>query len=346
MFSLHERAGNILTTIALFGIAAAILYLARGALLVLLLSLLFAYLLEPAVAFFQVHSGLGRKSRTWAIALVYLIGSALVGSLGYEFGPRIAAQIRNLSGVVREILEGHSSGQAPAGLGNLWASQHDVITRLLERCVASAATVAANAVWLFAIPILAIFFLLDGRAVAEATVEALDSRGDPARVKRILQRVDRMLARYIHAQLALAGLSFAFYSVSMLILGFPYAVALGALGGVLEFLPAVGWVASAAAILSIGFLTHSHWIWMAVLVAIWRLIQDYVNSPRIMGDNLELRPLTVIVSLMVGGQAGGIAGLYLSIPTVAFLRIVCMECFQSQKSSISISDEPPTAAKA
>jgi predicted PurR-regulated permease PerM len=44
----------------------------------------------------------------------------------------------------------------------------------------------------------------------------------------------------------------------MLVLGFPYAFALGALGGVLEFLPAVGWIASAVMILTIGYLTQSH----------------------------------------------------------------------------------------
>jgi uncharacterized membrane protein HdeD (DUF308 family) len=90
-----------------------------------------------------------------------------------------------------------------------------------------------------------------------------------------------MLAKYIRAQLALAGLSFAFYSMSMLVLKFPYAIALGALGGVLEFLPAVGWIASAAAILTLGFLTHSHWMWMAILLVVWRVVQDYVNSPLI-----------------------------------------------------------------
>ena len=62
------------------------------------------------------------------------------------------------------------------------------------------------------------------------------------------------------------------------------------LGGVLEFLPAVGWIASAAAILTIGFLTHAHWIWMALLLVPWRLVQDYVNSPRIMGNNLICSP--------------------------------------------------------
>src|SRR5262249_24968143 len=123
------------------------------------------------------------------------------------------------------------------------------------------------------------------------------------------------------------------YSISMLLLRFPYAIALGALGGVLEFLPAVGWIASAAAILTIGFLTHAHWMWMAGLLVLWRLVQDYVNSPRIMGTNLELQPLTVLVALMVGGQVGGIAGLYLSVPTVAVLRIVWLEYFSTLNST-------------
>ncbi len=332
MFSLDERAGNVLTTIALFGIGAAVVYLARSALLILLLSLLFAYLLEPSVTFVQLHFRLGQKNRAVAIALVYLIGTLLLGGLGYEFGPHVAAQLEGLKAAVPKILERLSGGDAAAGLGDLWAREHELIARVVERCAASAATVATNAIWLFAIPILAIFFLLDGSKVADAIVEALESRGEPTCIKRLVQRVDRMLARYIRAQLALAGLSFAFYSVSMLILGFPDAFALGALGGVLEFLPAVGWIASAVAILTIGFFTHSHWIWMAVLVAIWRLVQDYVNSPRIMGDNLELQPLTVVIALMVGGQAGGVAGLYLAVPTVAVLRILWLEYFPARSA--------------
>jgi predicted PurR-regulated permease PerM len=155
-----------------------------------------------------------------------------------------------------------------------------------------------------------------------------------------------MLARYIRAQFALCGLSFVFYSVSMLVLRFPYAIALGVLGGVLECLPAVGWITSAVAILAIGFLTHAHWIWMAGLLVVWRLVQDYVNSPRIMGNNLDLQPLTVVFALMVGGQVGGIAGVFLSVPAVAVLRIVWLECFSTGSSSTALSDQPPLQVKA
>jgi predicted PurR-regulated permease PerM len=359
MFSIDDRAGNVVTTVALFLVLMTILYVARLAFFILLLSLLFAYLLEPAVSLVQQHSRVGQKNRTWAIVQVYLIGTLLLGSLGWEFGPHLVAQLRNLNAAVPEILQGVSSGKAAADLGarhgvsaaqqqriqDWLARNHDFLARVAERGAASVAYVAASAVWFFVIPILAIFILQDGRPMADAFINAVGQRGDRTVVKRILGQVDTMLAKYIRAQLALAGLSCVFYSVCMLLLRFPYAIALGLLGGVLEFLPAVGWIASAVAILTIGFLTHAHWIWMAGLLVVWRLVQDYVNSPRIMGDTLELQPLTVVFALMVGGQVGGIAGLYLSVPTVAVLRIVWLECFLTPKSSTSLDDQPLVEVK-
>jgi predicted PurR-regulated permease PerM len=352
MFSPDDRTGNVITTVALFVAAAAILYMGRDSFLILLLSLLFAYLLEPAVTLCQQHSWLGRKNRSWAIAQVYLIGTLVLGSLGYEFGPRLAAQIQDLNAAVPGILERFSSGAAAADLGakhgmsanwqmrlqSLLAGHQNFIASTFEHVAASAAYAVASAIWLFAIPILALFFLQDGRQMADALIEAVEQRGHGTRFKRILQRVDTMLAKYIRAQLGLAGLSFVFYSGSMLVLRFPYAIALGVLGGVLEFLPAVGWIASAVAILTVGFLTHSHWIWMAALVIVWRLVLNYAISPRIMGNNLELQPLTVTFALMVGAEMGGISGVYLSVPAVAVLRIVWLECFPARNSSTTVSD--------
>jgi predicted PurR-regulated permease PerM len=359
MFSLDNRAGNVLTTVAVFVIAATILYLARGAFLILLLSILFALLLEPAVTFVQEHSPLGRKSRTLAIAQVCVIGTLMLGTLGFEFGSRLAAQIKHLNVDLSEILEDLSSGKAVPetvsrhGLSaaqqrriqDLLARNRDFLSRAFERGAASVAYIAASAIWLFAVPILAVFILLDGRQMVDAIIQAGERRGDLTVLKRILQRVDTMLAKYIRAQLALAGLSFGFYSLSMLILRFPYAIALGGLGGVLEFLPTVGWVASAVAILTVGFLTHSHWILMAGLLVAWRLALDYVISPRIMGSNLQVQPLTILFALMVGGQVGGIAGVYLAVPTVAMLRIVWLECFSAQNPSTALPGRPVTQVK-
>jgi predicted PurR-regulated permease PerM len=356
MLRVDDRTGNVITTATIFIVSASVLYVARRVFLILLLSLLFAYLLEPAVTWLQRHSKLGRKNRTWAIAQVYLLGILVLGCVGYQLGPHIAAQMRNLRLALPEILKGLSNGEAPSGLGgkhhlseaqqqwlqDQFARNHDFIARAFGRGAASIGYIAASAIWLLPIPILAAFILKDGRQMAHEIVEALGPGREETALQRIVGRVDTMLGKYIRAQLALAGLSFGFYSIAMLALRFPYAIALGLVGGALEFLPVVGWIISAAAILTVGFLTHAPWIWMAGLVVAWRLVQDYVNSPRIMGDSLGLQPLTVVFALMVGGQVGGIAGVYLSVPTVAVLRIVGLECLASRRSSTDLA-EPPLA---
>jgi predicted PurR-regulated permease PerM len=112
----------------------------------------------------------------------------------------------------------------------------------------------------------------------------------------------------------------------MLLLKFPHAIALGFLGGVLEFIPVAGWMTSAAAIVVVGFFTHSHWIRMAGLLGVWRICMDYFISPRVVGENLEIHPLLVIFAVMVGGEIGGIVGIYLSIPLMVVARVIWQKC--------------------
>ena len=100
------------------------------------------------------------------------------------------------------------------------ASHRDLVSRVVEGGASSLGYVAGNAVWLFAVPVLAIFFLLDGRETARAIAATLEPRGEPTLITRILRRVDTMLGKYMRAQSALAGLSFLFYSISLLSWGF------------------------------------------------------------------------------------------------------------------------------
>ena len=204
MFSLDDRTGNAVTTVAIFMLGAAILYLARGALLILFLALLFACLLDPAVTSLQMHSRLGHKNRTWAIAEVYLIAALVLGGLGYELGPHLAAQIRNLTKVLPQIVAGVSSGKTSGGplggnvlsatqqvrIQDLLERHHDFIAHVFERGAASAASVTASAIWLFAVPLLAIFILRDGRQMMAGFSDAVGARGDHAATNRILRRVD------------------------------------------------------------------------------------------------------------------------------------------------------------
>jgi predicted PurR-regulated permease PerM len=346
MFSIDDRAGNVITTVILFLIAAAILYLARVAFLVLLGSILFAHMLEPAVTTVQLHSRLGRGNRNWAIAQLYVVGTLVFGGLAYAFGSGISGQLKSFNSALPQILRGLVTGQAVSfevehGLSAVrqqqihdWIARHqDVIADALKRGAAFTAHIAAHAAWLLVIPVLAIFLLRDRQQITDALFNVVEREGKPTTSGKILRHVDVTLATFMRAQLTLAALSFLFYTTTLLILRFPYALPLGILGGVLEFLPAVGWVTSAAIILTIGALVDAHWIWMAVLILVWRVVQDYVNSPRIMGRNLQLPALVVLVAFMIGGQVGGIAGVYLSVPIVAVLRTAWLDYLATPKSA-------------
>jgi predicted PurR-regulated permease PerM len=67
---------------------------------------------------------------------------------------------------------------------------------------------------------------------------------------------------------------------------------------------------------------YHHWLALVIFLGVWRLIQDYVTSPRIMGQSMELHPLAAIFGVMAGGEVAGILGIFLSIPVMASLRIV------------------------
>ena len=74
---------------------------------------------------------------------------------------------------------------------------------------------------------------------------------------------------------------------------------------------------------------------MIVLLGNWRLLQDYVNAPRIMGKSLEMEPLVQIFAVLAGGEIGGIVGALISVPVVAILRIVWRRMYPDNTKQVT-----------
>jgi predicted PurR-regulated permease PerM len=141
-------------------------------------------------------------------------------------------------------------------------------------------------------------------------------------LRGLINDLDTMLAHYIRAQLILAALTMVVLTTLLSIMRLPYGTVLGVIAGVLEFIPLAGPLAAAIVILGVAFLTSYHHILLvAVLLGAWRIVQDYVNAPRIMGKSLELHPLATLFAILSGGEVGGVIGVYLSIPIAATVRI-------------------------
>jgi predicted PurR-regulated permease PerM len=81
---------------------------------------------------------------------------------------------------------------------------------------------------------------------------------------------------------------------------------------------------------------------MAASLVVWRIVQDYVVAPRVMGHNLEIHPLMAIFGVMAGWEIGGVVGIYLALPLMAAAAVILRWYVASRSLTLgdTISDEP------
>ena len=317
----------------LFALGLGFLYVARATLIAFLFAIFFAYLMSPLVG--RLEKVLRGRNR--AIAVLYILMVALVVVFFVAVGPKVTREGARLGKALPDLLTQLSTGKIADQLEvqhgwsetstklvqSFLVSHSDEITQLAQRVGLRVADVAKQA-WLFlVVPLLSIFFLKDGRAFSDFLLSTVQSRPQREFLENVLNDLNQMLAHFIRAQLTLAALTLIMYSAVLGIMGVPYALVLGTIGGVLEFVPVVGPLAAALTIVSVALLMgYPHWLILVIFLGIWRLLQDYVSSPRIMGESMELHPLAAIFGVMAGAEVAGILGIYLSIPVMASLRIV------------------------
>jgi predicted PurR-regulated permease PerM len=322
----------VLITVLLFALGLGFLYVARQTLIAFLFAIFFAYLMSPLVSYLEkLLRGRGR-----AIAVIYVMLLGLVVLFFVSMGPRIAREGAHLgqslpalaqlsSGQIADKLEyDHGwNGRAVELLRGYLANHSDSIVKLAQNVGLRVADVAKQAWLLVVVPLLSIFFLKDGHAFSEVLLDLVQSRPQRELLEGVLGDLNQMLAHFIRAQLTLAALTFVLYSAVLAMMRVPYALVLGTIGGLLEFVPVVGPLVAAVTIIGGAVLMgYKHWVMLIAFLGVWRLIQDYVTSPRIMGQSMELHPLAAIFGVMAGGEVAGILGIFLSIPVMASLRIV------------------------
>jgi predicted PurR-regulated permease PerM len=277
------------------------------------------------------------RGRGRAIAVIYTLLIALVVVFFVVVGPKVTHEGARLGKALPDLISQLSSGQIAAHLGaehgwnqkttqlmeSFLVSHSDDISEMAQRVGLRTADVAKQAWLLLVVPLLSIFFLKDGRAFSDFLLSTVQSRPQREFLENVLNDLNQMLAHFIRAQLTLALLTMVMYSAVLGIMRVPYALVLGTIGGLLEFIPVVGPLAAALIIIGVALLmSYPHWLVLIVFLGVWRLVQDYVSSPRIMGESMELHPLAAIFGVMAGGEVAGILGIYLSIPVMASLRIV------------------------
>ena len=190
------------------------------------------------------------------------------------------------------------------------------------------ATGLGSAVSAVLVPILAFFFIKDGKKLRDGFIQSVP-RKHQLLLHQILQDLQRLLSQYLRALVILATVAFVFYSLFLGLTGAPYAVLLAGIAGTLEFIPAVGPFIAVLIIATVGlFSGYTHWLLLLLFVVVYRVFQDYVLQPALLSSGMRIHPLLVIFGVLAGGELGGIPGIFFSIPLIAALRLIFLRLWK------------------
>lgn len=331
MFGIDRRAAYYTWTAVLVVLLVWLVYLVRATLFIFILALLFAYLLAPLVNLLDRFLP-GRRTRTPALALAYILLVGVVILAGSQIGTRAVDEANNLAKKFPQMLQRWETADGSTGgtlqeqiLGKLRVGiteRSNELIAALPQVGLRAITVASNVIYVVIIPILGFFFLKDGRLIRQHVLDLVSDEPRRVLLDDVLADVNLLLASYMRALVLLALSTFTAYGIFFSILGVPYAVLLAALAGMLEFIPMIGTLAASLTIVIVAALEGAHVIAVLIFLLAYRLFQDHVLSPQLMRQGVELHPLLVLFGVFAGSEVAGIAGTFLSVPVLALVRII------------------------
>ena len=334
-----------LQVLGLILVAAAVLWILRrleGVLLLLVLSIFFAYLIAPLVALLRRPVVVRGHSRALplppAIGAVYILLFGVLALAVWLLLPVVSAQFEQLAA---EAPGYFAKAQARIQSWQRYERTHlprgmrDAVDAAIDQSLKGMAAGIQGGVlpfvaavlgylpWLVLVPIFAFFLLKDAEVFRKATLRIIPRGRLRWRGRDFFQDVNSTLAAYVRAQLIAGLIIGAACTIGFALIGVPYAVVLGILAGLLEFIPLAGPLfIGALAVLIAGFHSGLPAAGATLLfLVILRIVEDYVVYPRIIGSGIHLHPLAIILAILCGAELGGLAGIFLSIPVVAILSV-------------------------
>jgi predicted PurR-regulated permease PerM len=187
------------------------------------------------------------------------------------------------------------------------------------------------------IPVLAFFILKDVERFTSTAIWRVGHEGRRQVWWGIAEDLHLLLGQYVRALLLLALITFVVWSAAFLAAGVPYALVLAGIGGALEVIPVIGPLTTGVVAIGVClFAGYDHPWLLAVFILVWRAIQDYAINPLVMARGIDMHPALVIVGVLAGGEIAGVAGMFLSVPVIATVRIV----FRRLQASVDTQDRP------
>lgn len=340
MLGVNQRVLKIVWTVFLFALAVALIYAIHDALITFTLAIFLALLLSPLVTLVDRFTPV-RVPRTVALMVVYILliaafAAALVGVISAvevdarSFSGRSPGSFRidPLGGLPLPVWLEPARARLDIWLRDRFDEFGQNAFSLVGQALQQVGTRLGAAVGVVLVPILAFFFIKDGKKLRDGFIHRVD-RKHQLLVHQILQDLHRLLSRYLRALVILASVAFVFYAVFLTLTGAPYGVLLAGIAATLEFIPAVGPFVAMMIIITVGLFTgYAHWILLLLFFAVYRVAQDYILQPLLLGSGMHIHPLLIIFGILAGGELAGIPGIFFSIPLIAALRLIFLRLWK------------------
>ncbi len=358
-------------------VAAAlfILYELTGVLLLVVLAIFFAYLISPLVEMLRRPRKVGTRDRVMprpiAIGIVYLI---IFGSLFltiYFLSPLLGNQMSDLSKQAPQYLT--NANKRAQEMNEIYerlnlppvvrTAANNAVTRGIaffltknektaqyepgegtQRILQSVPELLGYIPWLILVPILGFFLLKDADSFRRSALHMLPQGRIRWRGDEFFQDVNSTLAAYIRAQLTACLLIGTICTIGFYLLGVRYALVLGVIAGLFEFIPLVGPLVVATIAVLVTLLDSGSGVVAVILfLTVLRIVHDYVVYPRLIGSGIHLHPLAVILAILSGHELAGITGIFLAIPAIAIITVTYRHWLEHRGSAGLVADFLKTA---
>jgi predicted PurR-regulated permease PerM len=327
-------------------------------------AIFFTYIVYPMVRV------LARRVPAIVAILIVYAGIAVIAGLAFAFLiPALAsdaqALVKAYPGIVRNA-QAYLADPANPLLARLPQSARDYLNSLplqigtlAQQYAGEAASrvlsIVLSTVSLLAtvvvIPVISAYLMLEHEMLWASLLRVIPPTAQP-KVRAVAGDLDGLLGGFIRGQFLVGAIVGACITVALLVTNVKYAVLIGVVAGLLNIIPFVGAIVGFVPAVLLAFFNDG-WQHALVVAACFvgiNQLEGHIIAPRIVSESVGLSPLMVIVAILIGGELGGLGGMFLAVPVAGVLRVLAVHLFPryalAGEELRPAAPAPPPAAEA
>ena len=204
---------------------------------------------------------------------------------------------------------------------------------LLKNIASLSFSFLSRSVELIVIPVLTFYLLKDWNVIVDWVISLFSLRSQ-SQAKKIIYEMGTVISDFLTGQFLLCIIigTISFIGFYQMNIGYPFVLA--TLAAMAEAIPIIGPILSAVPAIILGLAVSTKLgLKVAIFCFFLQQLENHVILPRVMGKSVNLHPVTIIISLLIGGQFLGVLGMLLALPVTALLNIFMQHFWIEEEKS-------------